>query len=255
MLWQAAAHSLLACLLPFTAALPAGTAAAGGEGGAAALESTIAPALAACEAALGRCLQLTDGTGLPALARAVDRAVQQYVAALQAAVTSLRGGLADGGVGDSADVAAEGAEAVLPLLTVSSQLVQRLALLEASLRQAAAEAAPQLLEGGGGGGEGAALATANGAAAAAASPLPTAAELRLQAQPVLRQQLAAFAANAGSGAQLLPLARAATSELDQQVCFVVQACVWAGSASAGAVSVVFNALPAWHHFTNISRDP
>lgn len=182
----------------------AGTAAAaGGEGGSAALEATIAPALASCEAALGRCLKLTSGTALPALARVLDRAVQQYVSVLQAAVASLRGRLAEGG-GE-----AEGAEAVLPLLTVASQLVQRLALLEASLRQAAAEAA-LLLEGPAGG-------TAAAAAAAAPSQLPSAAELRLAAQSALRRQLAAFAANAGSGAQLLPLATSAAADLEQSV--------------------------------------
>lgn len=209
----------------------AGTTAAGSEGSAAALESTIAPALAACEAALGRCLKLTTGTGLPALARAIDRAVQQYVGALQAAVASLRGSLADGGGADSsggADVAAEGAEAVLPLLTVASQLMQRLALLEASLRQAAAEAAPQLLEGGSG--DGAAQSAATNSASAPAAQLPSAAELRLQAQPALRQQLAAFAANAASGAQLLPLARAAASELERQAsCAVLR---WVADVAA-----------------------
>lgn len=187
----------------------------GGEGGAAALEGTIAPALAACEAALARCLKLTDGTGLPALARALDRAVQQYAAALQAAVAGLRGRLAESGSDGSSgtaspDSAAEGAEAVLPLLTVASQLVQRLALLEASLRQAAAEAASPLLEGSDG-------PTQAPASSAADAQLPSAAELRLQAQPALRQQLAAFAASAASGAQLLPLARAAAAELEQQV--------------------------------------
>lgn len=203
----------------------AGTTAAGSEGSAAALESTIAPALAACEAALGRCLKLTTGTGLPALARAIDRAVQQYVGALQAAVASLRGSLADGGGADSsggADVAAEGAEAVLPLLTVASQLMQRLALLEASLRQAAAEAALQLLEGGSG--DGSAQVAAAKVASTPVAQLPSAAELRLQAQPALRQQLAAFAANAASGAQLLPLARAAASELERQASCAVLRC-------------------------------
>ncbi len=204
---------------PFCTSHPAGTAVAGSEGGAAALESSIAPALAACEAALGRCLKLTAGTGLPALAAAVDRAVQQYVAALQAAVAGLRGSLADGSASGDADVAAEGAEAVLPLLTVASQLVQRLALLEASLRTAVAEVAPQLLQGGNGEGAGSGAA-ANGGASAAAQ-LPSAAELRLQAQPALRQQLTAFAANAASGAQLLPLARAAAAEMEQQACSFV----------------------------------
>lgn len=209
----------------------AGTTAAGSEGGAVALESTIAPALAACEAALGRCLKLTTGTGLPALARAMDRAVQQYVGALQAAVASLRGSLADGGGADSsggADVAAEGAEAVLPLLTVASQLMQRLALLEASLRQAAAEAALQLLEGGSG--DGSAQVAAAKVASTPVAQLPSAAELRLQAQPALRQQLAAFAANAASGAQLLPLARAAASELERQAsCAVLR---WVADVAA-----------------------
>lgn len=200
---------------------------AGGEGGAAALESSIAPALATCEAALGRCLKLTAGTGLPALAAAVDRAVQQYMAALQAAVAGLRGSLADGSASSDADVAAEGAEAVLPLLTVASQLVQRLALLEASLRTAVAEVAPQLLEGGNVEGAGSGAATNGGASAAA--QLPSAAELRLQAQPALRQQLAAFAANAATGAQLLPLARAAAAEMEQQVGLNNPVCCCAGS--------------------------
>ncbi|KAL4421182.1 hypothetical protein ABPG77_003365 [Micractinium sp. CCAP 211/92] len=181
-----------------------GTAAASGEAGAAALEATISPALTACEAALGRSLKLTAGTALPALAKVLDRALQQYVLAIQSAVNSMRARLADGG-SEGGDSAAEGAEAVLPLLTVASQLVQRLALLEGSLRHAVAEAAPKLLE--------AAAAPAGSSAAA----LPSAAVLRLAAQPALRQQLAAFAASAASGAQLLPTAASAAAELERQV--------------------------------------
>jgi hypothetical protein len=190
----------------------AGTAQAGGEAGAAALEATIAPALTACEAALARCLKLTSGTALPALARVLDRALQQYASAVQAAVAGMRrrlgaegassGGDAGGSSSAGGDAAAEGAEAVLPLLTVASQLVQRLALLEAGLRQATAEVAPALLE---------------STASAAGEEVPPAAALRLAAQPSARQQLAAFAANAASSAQLLPLAAAAVAELDQQV--------------------------------------
>lgn len=176
----------------------------GGDAGAAALEGCIAPALAACDAALARCLRLTAGTALPALARALDRAVQQYVAALQAGVASLQGRLAeaggDGGPSDP-DAAAESAEAVLPLLAVASQLVQRVALLEASLRQAAAEAVPQLLDGSGGAG----------------GSLPSPAALRLRAQPALRQQLATFASSAASGAALLPLAASAATDLEASV--------------------------------------
>ncbi|KAL4457254.1 hypothetical protein ABPG75_012119 [Micractinium tetrahymenae] len=181
-----------------------GTAAAGGEAGAAALEATIAPALAACDAALARCLKLTAGTALPALAKVLDRALQQYVSAVQAAVNSMRARLAESS-SEGPDAAAEGAEAVLPLLTVASQLVQRLALLEGSLRHAASEGAPPLLE--------AATATAGSGTAA----LPSAAVLRLAAQPALRQQLASFAASAASSAQLLPLAASAAAELEQQV--------------------------------------
>ena len=204
--------------IPSLSAALAGTsaAAAGGEGGAAALEATIAPALAACDAALARCIKLTGGTGLPALARVLDRAVQQYVAALQAAVSALRARVAGGGGGEGGggggDAGGEGAEAVLPLLTVASQAVQRLALLEAGLRQAAAEVAQPLLE-----------ASDDAAAAAAPTqqqpdrPLRSAAELRLASQPAQRQQLAAFAANASSGAQLLPLARSAAAELEAGV--------------------------------------
>lgn len=183
---------------------PAGATQAGAEGGAAALEESIAPALAACDAALGRCLKLTGGTALPVLARVLDRALQQYVAAAQAAVAAIRSRLAE--LDAAQDAGAEGAEAVLPLLTVASQLVQQLAALEASLRAAAAEAAPPLLE-----------VSTPGAASTQAGQLPSAAELRLRAQPIVRQQLAGFAANAADGAPLLPLARAAASELEQAV--------------------------------------
>ncbi|EFN55444.1 hypothetical protein CHLNCDRAFT_133750 [Chlorella variabilis] len=178
-----------------------GTAAAAGEAGAAALEGTIAPALTACEAALARCLKLTSGTALPALARVLDRAAQQYVSALQAAVAGMRRRLGEGGGGG--DGGADSAEAVLPLLTVASQLVQRLALLEGSLRQAGAEVAPALLDG-----------TAD---VPQEGQLPGAAALRLQAQLALRQQLAAFAASAASSAALLPLAAAAAAELEAGV--------------------------------------
>lgn len=188
----------------WTALSPAGTAAAGGDAGAAALEATIAPALAACEAALGRGLKLTDGTALPTLARVLDRALQQYVSAIQSAVDSMRARLAGDG-SEGADAAAEAAEAVLPLLTVASQLVQRLALLESSLRHAASEAAPPLLE------------AAAAPAASSTIALPSSAVLRLAAQPTLRQQLASFAASAASSAQLLPITAAAAAELERQV--------------------------------------
>ena len=187
--------------IPLPPGVPAGTAAAAGEAGAAALEGTIAPALTACEAALARCLKLTSGTALPALARVLDRAAQQYVSALQAAVAGMRRRLGEGGGGG--DGGADSAEAVLPLLTVASQLVQRLALLEGSLRQAGAEVAPALLDG-----------TAD---VPQEGQLPGAAALRLQAQLALRQQLAAFAASAASSAALLPLAAAAAAELEAGV--------------------------------------
>lgn len=174
-----------------------------GEAGAAALAGTITPALAACDAALARCLKLTEGTALPALARVLDKAVQQYVSALQAAVAGMRGRMAEAATDADADAAAESAEVVLPLLTVASQLVQRLALLEAGLRQAATETVPALLRG--------------SEAAAGGGELPSAAALRLQAQPALRQQLSSFAASAASAVQLLPLAVAGASDLERFV--------------------------------------
>ncbi|KAI3425696.1 hypothetical protein D9Q98_007673 [Chlorella vulgaris] len=180
-----------------------GSALATGEAGAAALAGTITPALAACDAALARCLKLTEGTALPALARVLDKAVQQYVSALQAAVAGMRGRMAEAATDADADAAAESAEVVLPLLTVASQLVQRLALLEAGLRQAATETVPALLRG--------------SEAAAGGGELPSAAALRLQAQPALRQQLSSFAASAASAVQLLPLAVAGASDLERFV--------------------------------------
>lgn len=63
------------------------------------LSAAIPPAFAALEAALARCAALTAGTALPALARVVDRALQQLAVALQGAVQALRVRVLGGGGG------------------------------------------------------------------------------------------------------------------------------------------------------------
>jgi hypothetical protein len=128
----------------------------------------------------------------------LDRAVQQYVAALATAVGAVRAQLAEAG----GDAAAEGAEAALPLLNVASQLAQRLAALRSGLQQAAVEAA------------GALLGNDSSGAAACERGLPTAAALRMSAQPALRQSLAALAAAAASAPPILPLAATAAADLE-----------------------------------------
>jgi hypothetical protein len=162
-----------------------------------ALAAAVEPAFAAADAALARCLKLTEGSALPAMARALDRALQQYVSALQAPVAALRGRVAfqEGGGGGGQ----QAAEAVLPLLLLAEALTQRLAAFEAAVRAAAADAVPPLL-----------AAAADTAAGAPGPAVPSAAAMRMRAQPALAAQLAAFLA---APASPLPTAAAGAAEL------------------------------------------
>eukprot|EP00887_Chlorella_sp_A99_P007905 scaffold12.g7905.t1 len=180
---------------------------AAGEGAAACLGAAIPPAAAALAAALARCLRLTGGTGLPALARVADRAAAQFVATLEAGAAALRrprgGEAAAAGEPDL-----DAAEVAVPLLAVAAQLRTVLAQAEADLRAAAAHCAPRLL---------AAAAAAEGVEAVLGEGgLPDAAALRLSRQPELRQQLAALG-GAPAGAGLLPLASAAAADMERGV--------------------------------------
>ena len=198
-----------------------------GEGPAATLGGALPPAASALAAALSRCLRLTGGTGLPALARVTDRAASQFVGALEAGMASLRGG---GGAASDLDAAEEAA----PLLTIAAQLVSLLAEAEAGLRSAAAETAPRLLAAAGSGGE----------APFAPDGLPAAAVLRLRSQPSVLQQLSSMAAAVGadSPANLLPLASAAAVELERGVGAHVEAVLTARVRQAMAGLA---ALPEW----------
>lgn len=190
----------------------------GGGGGAdavaSAIEAATGTAVAAMEAALSRCMALTRGTALPALARALDAPASKFVAAAaQAAVDAADAVAAEArGDGDEGGGAAEG---VLPLLPAAATLQRALAGFDAALRRAAAETTPVLL-------------AATNEASAADQPasrgelqgLPSAAVLRLTGNPLLRQQLAGFAGAAAAGvdgATALPAMTAAAGKLGARV--------------------------------------
>ncbi|GAB4818119.1 hypothetical protein N2152v2_005165 [Parachlorella kessleri] len=160
------------------------------------LTSAVPPAASVLGEALSRCAALTAGTALPALARVLDRSLQQFVMSLQGAVLGLRARA----LGDSKeapnDDSGESSEALLPLLLLADMLRQRLAVLEAALRSAAANAAQQLLAQAGPG---------------QVYDATAAARQRLEAQPPLRQALASLAA-VGPGSPLLALSTGAVGE-------------------------------------------
>ena len=191
-------------------------AAAGGEaeGAAGRLGATIPPATAALEAALSRCLRLTGGTGLPALARVLDRVVTQYVGALDAGASALS--RQEGGSGAS-DL--DAAEAAVPLLAVAAELQQAVAALGAGLQEVVVEHVPHLL-----------VAAADPSAEAVldeSTGLLNDALPRARGQPALAQQLSALAATSTAttgtpASRLLPSAAAAAAELERQVCAHVE---------------------------------
>lgn len=165
------------------------------------LADAISPAFAALDAALSRCVTLTAGTALPVLARVLDRLLQQFVVAVQGAVQGMRAQVMGDAQEGGADPSAE-AEALLPLLLAADALQQQLAALEAALCAAASAASERLLQ-----------QPPEAAAAAGGCDAVAAAQLRLSAQPALRQALLAFAgAASGQGGGILAASSSAVAD-------------------------------------------
>lgn len=163
----------------------------GGQTLAAALASTVDSAFATASAATARCVKLTGGTALPPLARALDRALQQYIAAVQATIEASR--RAPVGL-DGKPLAAPTAaapEALLPLLLVVSKLQTKLTECIQGLAQSASAALTPLL---------AASSQQQGMHVASPVSLPV---LRLAAQPALRRELSSFLALSASSPPLV----------------------------------------------------
>jgi hypothetical protein len=147
------------------------------DAAASALSAGVDAAFAALRAALARCVAVTGGTELRALARSLDSAAQQHLTRLQAAAGVLHARFSAAAAAAAPGAASAGAAvaapadlaAMLSLLLVARKAGAALAGLEAALRAAVATAVPRLeaaaaaaAAGAGAGGKGAAAAGGGG---------------------------------------------------------------------------------------------
>ena len=210
----------------------------------AAIGDSVDPAFGAVTAAVARCLRVTGGTALPALARVLDRVLQQYITAVQTAIgnvhmpkqssrsdsptkktspgTVTSPAAATGDKLPSFGGPVPSPELVVPLLMIIARIKDRLQECIASIEHAATSTITEVL----------------------GQPAPieiqevdavTLTALRLQAQPTLRQQLSSFLPSTSAP---LPYATAATGEIS----FVVERFV--ERALCGRVEGYLAAVPS-----------
>jgi len=167
----------------------------------------------AITAAISRCIRMTGGTALPALAKTMDRVLAQYTTAVKETIAS------NSRTGSSSS----GPETIVPLLLFVNKLQQNFAQCNRMLEQAAAGAIPPLLT----------PRTATEIQQSSSSidndsdpHSLSLAQLRISSQAALRQQLDAFLAGSDSGSEgclgMLPGTDAATVDLAAYVDALVE---------------------------------
>lgn len=203
----------------------------------AALGDSVDPAFGAVNAAIARCLRVTGGTALPALARVLDRVVQQYSTAVQTAISNVHAPQQPSRSGSPTKKAATGdkpagagsvplPELVVPLLMVVARMKARLQECIAGIQHAASSTVSEVLE------------KPTPAQLRVEEPV-TLAALRLQSQPTLRQQLSSFIPSASAP---LPYATAAFDDLSTTVESLVERAL-CGRVEGYLASVP--SLPEW----------